>query len=167
MIGDRIKKLQKEIEKRINRKFTQASFAKELEVSEPYLSMVMQNKRQVTSMFINSICLKYNVNRDWLEHGQGDMFNKNNLSYPENTHFYCDADITSRMVCNSCKKSSPGDKDAYLMLMAILDSDQEGTKSAVKQNLKEFIRLVKITPPEHPPEQTPDPDKQLSLKAKG
>jgi DNA-binding XRE family transcriptional regulator len=87
--------------------------------------------------------------------GVNTIVNDTSSEYTAN----CPADIVCRTICKTCIDSSPEDKDAFLMLSAILGSDQEGTKLAIKQNLREFVRLVNpaVPAPSHPPSQPVKP----------
>lgn len=115
-----------------------------------------ERKNKISRKMAKAILQAFpHVNRTWLETGKGEMFRDAEVAdvttLNESRPLYgagCGADIVCRMVCKHCAESPVEDREAYLMLKAILESDQEGTKLAIKQNLKEFVRLVK--PPADP-----------------
>lgn len=68
---DRIKELRKK-----DLKMTQMEFAKPLEITGSAISYIESGKAVPDGKTINLICSAYNVNREWLEHGEGEKFRK-------------------------------------------------------------------------------------------
>lgn len=52
----------------------QKDFAKKLKLKPNTLSMIKNNKRNVTDRVINDICREFNVNENWLRNGEGNIF---------------------------------------------------------------------------------------------
>lgn len=52
---------------------TKTEFAKTLKVSQPYISQLV-NTGTPSDILIESICIKYEINEDWLRYGTGEMF---------------------------------------------------------------------------------------------
>lgn len=55
-------------------KLTQNEFAKKIQISRSHLSGLENGSRNFTERVISDICREFDVNRDWLENGEGDMF---------------------------------------------------------------------------------------------
>lgn len=72
LIGDRIKKLRGAL----TPKMTQTEFADALGVSRPLIASIETGRSEPTEMFIKLVCSTYNVNKDWLMTGEGEMFNE-------------------------------------------------------------------------------------------
>ena len=68
-MNTRIKELRKN-----DLKLTQAEFAKPLEITGSAVSYIESGKATPDGKTINLICSAYNVNREWLETGEGEMF---------------------------------------------------------------------------------------------
>lgn len=68
VIGDRIKKL-RDLEKK-----SQRDFASSLKIGQSTLAMFENGQREPKDIHIEQICLKYNVNEEWLRTGKGEMY---------------------------------------------------------------------------------------------
>ncbi len=68
MINERIKDLRKTIE------LSQAEFGKRLGVTRSVILNIELNKVTPKEVFVEHICDVFNVNRDWLLCGTGDIF---------------------------------------------------------------------------------------------
>lgn len=64
----------KEVRKSLN--LTLKNFAKNLNLSESHLSNLEKGRGKITARNIEDICYTYNVNKEWLENGSGEMFVK-------------------------------------------------------------------------------------------
>ncbi|GAA0106733.1 hypothetical protein UT300013_33570 [Paraclostridium sordellii] len=60
------------IRKKLN--ITQSEFAKKIQISRSHLSGLENGSRNFTERLISDICREFNVNREWFETGNGDMF---------------------------------------------------------------------------------------------
>lgn len=65
---NRLKELRKSL------KLTQQEFGKNINLSGPNISNMEKGNVQLTPRNINEICSTYNVNKSWLENGEGEMF---------------------------------------------------------------------------------------------
>lgn len=65
---DRIKKLRKELD------LTQQEFADRLGTARNNIAGYETGKRSPSDAVISLICTKFNVNENWLRHGNGEMF---------------------------------------------------------------------------------------------
>lgn len=52
----------------------QSEFCKPLNISRGHLAGLETGVKNLTPRLINDICKEYNVNKDWLVSGEGDMF---------------------------------------------------------------------------------------------
>ncbi|WP_338631111.1 helix-turn-helix transcriptional regulator [Clostridium baratii] len=62
----------KELRKFLN--LSQREFGAKLNLSPDMISLLERGKRKFTERVISDICREFNVNRNWLETGDGDMF---------------------------------------------------------------------------------------------
>ena len=53
---------------------TKTSFAKALNLSQPFVSNICAGASQPSERTILDICREFNVNEQWLRSGEGDMF---------------------------------------------------------------------------------------------
>lgn len=67
-MNERLVMLRKEL------KLTQNEFAKKIQISRSHLSGIENGSKSFTERVISDICREFNVNRAWLENGEGDMF---------------------------------------------------------------------------------------------
>ncbi len=67
-IGNRIYELRKSL------KLTQTDFAAAVNISRSNLSNIEGDKFKITDRFIADVCREYNVNKEWLTTGDGEMF---------------------------------------------------------------------------------------------
>lgn len=65
---DRIKLLRKDL------KLTQKEFGDAIKVSNSNISNIENGSVNLTDRNIYEICSKFNVNKDWLKHGIGDVY---------------------------------------------------------------------------------------------
>jgi transcriptional regulator with XRE-family HTH domain len=64
----------KQIREALN--LTQVQFSQATSLSSGYLAGVEGEKRKVNDRLIKLTCAAFNVNRQWLRTGEGEMFNK-------------------------------------------------------------------------------------------
>lgn len=62
------------IRKSKNPKMTQAEFADSINMSRSNLANLENDRYRITDRVISDICAVHNVNRTWLETGEGEMF---------------------------------------------------------------------------------------------
>lgn len=62
----------KQVRKHFN--LTQSEFGEQLSVGRDAISSYELGRVTPTALFINHLCDTYNVNRSWLETGEGEMF---------------------------------------------------------------------------------------------
>lgn len=53
--------------------FKKVVFAERLKIDQSYVSQLVSGKRSPSERLIESICREFNVNRTWLETGEGEM----------------------------------------------------------------------------------------------
>ncbi len=69
-IGERVSLVRKSK----NPKMTQAEFADSINMSRSNLANLENDRYRITDRVISDICAVHNVNRTWLETGEGEMF---------------------------------------------------------------------------------------------
>lgn len=141
MIGNRIKEL------RIKKNLTLKEFAKKIGTGHGYISKLERHiSKNPSKRFIISICQAFNVNIKWLETGEGPML-QSDLSqigketrpavYPSSKR-----EENYRQICNDSEPLSLEDQESILTLLTIFTSDDEETKIAIRQNIKQFHKLA-------------------------
>ena len=70
MISERFKQLRGELGK------SQTEFGAGIGVSRSVINNIERGVTEPSDVFLNHICVIYNVNREWLETGEGEMFDK-------------------------------------------------------------------------------------------
>lgn len=69
-IGERVSLIRKSK----NPKMTQAEFADSINMSRSNLANLENDRYRITDRVISDICAVHNINRAWLETGEGEMF---------------------------------------------------------------------------------------------
>ena len=70
--GQRVRELRKEL------KLTLEKFGKSLGVGKTAISKIENGENKLTDQMILAMCREYNVNKEWLRTGKGEMFKKMN-----------------------------------------------------------------------------------------
>ena len=70
--GQRVRVLRKEL------KLTLEKFGKPLGVGKTAISKIENGENKLTDQMILAMCREYNVNKEWLRTGKGEMFKKMN-----------------------------------------------------------------------------------------
>ena len=70
MISERFKQLRDELGK------SQTEFGAGIGVSRSVINNIERGVTEPSDIFLNHLCVVYNVNRAWLETGEGDMFDQ-------------------------------------------------------------------------------------------
>ncbi len=68
-MNKRLKELRNTLE------LSQSSFAEKIGIKQTSYSDIETGRRELTERNLNLICREYNVNKDWLRNGNGNMFN--------------------------------------------------------------------------------------------
>lgn len=68
-MNERIRKLRKTLD------LTQAVFAERIGMKQNSIALVESGKRNISDYALRVICREFNVNENWLQNGEGDMFN--------------------------------------------------------------------------------------------
>jgi transcriptional regulator with XRE-family HTH domain len=147
----------------------QTAFAHSIGISQGALSKMLRRPKGPPPLLIPAICHIHNVNPEWLKKGIGPMFLKKpaDIINDGSVSYGCNADTTCRAICDACKYSKIEDRDAFLTLTKILKFGEEGTKAAIKQNLKEFVKLVPAPVEPPPPERRKPTQAENDFKLMG
>lgn len=104
-IGNRIKQI------RIAKNLTQEQFSNSLNLKRNTIATYETGVKQPSERTINDICRIYNVNREWLETGKGEMFFENDKSFGE--------------ICSELGADDPKAREAILKYYDLNDSDKK------------------------------------------
>ncbi|MBQ9800303.1 MAG: helix-turn-helix transcriptional regulator [Thermoguttaceae bacterium] len=63
--------------------YNQSQFAKLIPLVRASLSRFERGEREMPDYYVELICVKFNVNKEWLLHGEGEMFAPPNESEQE------------------------------------------------------------------------------------
>lgn len=125
MIGSRFRYLRDHFRK------SQAEFAESVGLTHGSISRIESGKIKPKDSVILAICMKYAVNRDWLETGEGDMVvthSEHAERVEESPPKYPDSSATTGGLLR--------------MVEEIMNSDDEGTKLALTQNIHMFHEKI-------------------------
>ncbi len=125
MIRNRIKELRKHL------KLNQADFALSIGIKQGSLSDIETGKTAVTQRMMTTICAVYNVNREWLETGKGEMILPG------------DQKETVREVRPQPHTRSPDLQLVLDQVYEIMISGEKTIADALKQNVVAFHASVK------------------------
>ena len=110
MISERFKQLRDELGK------SQTEFGAGIGVSRSVINNIERGVTEPSDVFLNHLCVVYNVNREWLETGEGEMFDKSEQ-----------LDETARMI------ESISDSPAMRSLLATWAQLSDENKSVFKR----------------------------------
>ena len=105
-MNKRIRELRETLKK------SQDEFAKELELSRNYISLVENGQRNLSSQSIKLLCSIHNVNEEWLRNGTGEMFQPITKN-----------DEISRLLGNVSKMDDSNFRRRLINALAMLDDD--------------------------------------------
>lgn len=105
-MNERIRELRESLKK------SQDEFAKELELSRNYISLVENGQRNLSSQSIKLLCSIHNVNEEWLRTGNGEMFQPITKN-----------DEISRLFGNVSKIDDSNFRRRLINALAMLDDD--------------------------------------------
>lgn len=64
-------------------RLNQTEFGKAIGITHSSLSDIENGNCTITERIIIAICLRFNVNENWLRHGKGNIFIEKNIKYDE------------------------------------------------------------------------------------
>ncbi len=80
-MNERLKQIRK------SKKLSQRDFGEKINLSQNHISSLESGARTITGRIMSDVCEVYNVNREWLVNGTGEMFKdeleKYNIADPE------------------------------------------------------------------------------------
>lgn len=137
MINTNIKLLREKL--RLN----QGAFAKTIGIRQNTLSVIESGGR-VTDHIITTICAVHNVNRSWLETGNGPMFNEPGSTVGPSPAAVTIAEVLdSYHITDKPRHEVEEIKEMLSALLEILTSDNDTVKYAIKSNLVAFRHTVR------------------------
>lgn len=113
---------------------SQSAFAKKLDIATSSVGNWEICIRPVKPFYINAICNVFNVNKEWLEYGTGEMLKKNNEDNPALTQISKEYNLSSTQVkfMKAFLNLSSEQKDTIIEVMQIManaTSDKEQSKT--------------------------------------
>ncbi len=72
MIGERIRVIREQSG------LTQDEFAKKIKLARNTITLIESGRRNPSERTLSDICQRFNVNKDWLLTGNGEMYDENN-----------------------------------------------------------------------------------------
>lgn len=122
-INERFLALTTELQKKHG--LTKTAIAIELDVSQQYISKLTKTGAP-SDLFVSALCGKFNVNREWLENGSGEMFVT--LSRDE---------IITDFMTDLLKEEEPSFRKRFIEVFAALDpSDWEELEKIAMKIIK-------------------------------
>lgn len=104
----------------------QGAFANEIKTTQGHVSDIENKRKGVSNRVIEIICLKFNVNENWLRTGEGEMFN----TFSEDEQY----------AANVGKLQRTDDETIMRWVNAIAETDSESLK-AVETFLKKILDI--------------------------
>lgn len=93
------------------KRLSKTEFANTLKVTQPYISKIINKGAVPSERLLEDICDKFNVNRDWLESGNGEMF----ITLSQNQ-------ILADFMTDLLKEEKPSFRKRFIEAFAALDS---------------------------------------------
>lgn len=73
-MNNRLKTFRESITDKKGKKYSQTRFAEEMHITRDILANYENGRVEMTPLFVDSLCKKYNLNESWLRTGEGEMF---------------------------------------------------------------------------------------------
>ena len=88
-------------------------FAERLKIDQSYVSQLVSGKRSPSERLIESICREFNVNRTWLETGEGEMIAETQSSTLDRIRKRYGASDTFRAMLDVYASMTDAQQDAF------------------------------------------------------
>lgn len=121
---DRIKKVRK------NASLTQREFAEKLGLKQNTIAVYEMGKSGVSDAVITSICREFDINKEWLETGKGDMYN-------------IPADDTSLAASNILENEDVPFYDTIKRIIRIYEKLDDKAQNIINKEIEDFIENAK------------------------
>jgi transcriptional regulator with XRE-family HTH domain len=140
-IGERIKIL------RNNLGLTLDEFGEKIGLKKATLSKIENNLSGSTEQTIILICKEYNVNREWLLNGVGEMFNNDDTlkSLIENISSCADSDIKKRFL-KAVAKLTPEQWELVEKLVDDIAQKNEEPEKTIEELEEEYKKALGFAP---------------------
>lgn len=96
---------------------TQEEFAEKTKLSRSYINLIEMGKKVPAERTTQDICRIFNVNCDWLVHGEGDMFQDTNLDFGSVCALIGANDEKAKAAIIKYYQLSPEDKELFWKFM--------------------------------------------------
>ena len=115
---------------------TQEEFGKKLGVTRSAISYIESGRSKLTDHMLFTICLTYEVNKNWLQNGTGDMFMKHTIS-----------EELARYMGELMVEDNP-QKEKYALLILKLIVDEWGLIEKNLNKISEILAWISERPEE-------------------
>lgn len=123
--------------------YTQADFCKKIGLRATAIEMYESGNRNVTNRSISLICDKFNIHREWLEIGKGEMFIKSDPSFISNLVIEYNLDDFDQMIIKSYLNLTPPQRIAIKNFAQSLTSALEKDKTNQDQDIERKIEAYR------------------------
>ncbi len=134
-IGERIAKL---IEVKGMKK---KEFAAVLEIDQSYVSKLVKNENEPSKSLLKNICRKFGVRREWLEHGEGEMFVRRSAAIIEQLASEYQLDDKARRLVENFLSLTPENREMVIkafenaVMLMTRKPDEELTREEMHSTL--------------------------------
>ena len=134
----------KEINKRVRelremKKLTQKEFGENINVTREAISSIENGSNNLTERNLKSICDFYNVNEEWLRHGEGAVFKKK-IDYKAKAK---QMELKQEMIKMILELEEGDIEEAYKALILLWDKDYTRLTTEEEKELEESIKEIK------------------------
>lgn len=136
----------KEVRKHLG--LTLEKFGEKIGLKKNSLSTLENGKSALTEQTILLVCKEYNVNRDWLLNGVGEMFNRSDdtlKSLIENISSCADSDIKKRFL-KAVAKLTPEQWEVVEKLVDDMAQENAVTKKTTEELEAEYEKALGFAP---------------------
>ncbi len=92
---------------------TQEVFAEKTKLSRSYINLIEMGKKIPADRTTQDICRIFNVNYEWLAHGEGKMFSETPMDYGRIVGEIADHDPKAKAAIMKYFQLSPDDKELF------------------------------------------------------
>lgn len=142
--GDRMETYERIKDLRKNKlKVTQDVFAAKINISRSNLGNIETGKVGVTDRVLVDICKAYGINREWLEHGTGEMYDANALSVIDQLVKRYKLSDTARKVLETYIGLEENDKQVIdRFVRKIVESHQANQPINLKESMVYTVKVA-------------------------
>lgn len=135
-IGERFRLVRETLQSQSGKKFTQKQMGESLCLSRDSLANIENDRNAPTPAVIQLMCDRYNINREWLEHGNGEM--QTELSdVAEIEQFF------KQILTDDCTEDGMEFRRALIVALAKIPRDKWGSIAEAFRELADAVNGTK------------------------